>query len=404
MPDDEEWAFEAETDLWDDGETPAQSPEGEPEPSGPTGRDGDSVVTVIVSPDGEVRQVRLTEDWKSKVDPRGLHSGVLTAANAATVEALAQRAREVQENPPSPVRGNADETPLTAQDVLLLDDAVRRELEQFSTRISSVGLGVVSAESSGGQVSGSAQGGRYLSLDLDATCGRSRDRRHHHRDRGTAGRDRNRAELHSGQGRRSRRPMGTDEHHDHVAPRRLAGQQLIMTHFPMDPRTYVWLPPRLATKIRRTLPLLGGVTTLVALAMCVAVPVLGYSLPTSHSATNGISVMFGMFSAVLLLMSGIALVFAPAWVEVGHHPGGAMSVGPLCGGSVSVVVLPLFFFFYSGGLTWSEPQADGDIQITFGIFVFMMMPLIAVALGVVDAVVGWPLLRPSPRTIQRYAR
>ncbi|WP_372672110.1 hypothetical protein [Amycolatopsis kentuckyensis] len=187
-----------------------------------------------------------------------------------------------------------------------------------------------------------------------------------------------------------------------------------MADFRMDPRAYVWIPPRLAAKLKRTLPLLGAVTTVVALAMCVAVPVMGYTLPTSENVTNGISVMLGMFSAVLLLMSGIALLFAPTWVEVGHHPGGtghilrlrpaSMSVGPLCGGGVSVVVLPLFYLFYSSGLTWSEPQAEGDVQITFGIFVFLIMPLIAFALGVVDVVVGWPVLRPSPRTIQRYAR
>jgi len=186
-----------------------------------------------------------------------------------------------------------------------------------------------------------------------------------------------------------------------------------MADFTMDPRAYVWIPPRLATKLKRTLPLLGGVTTVVALAMCVAVPVLGYTLPTSGDVTNGISVMLGVFSAVLLLMSGIALLFAPTWVEVGHYPGGtghilrlrpaAMSVGPLCGGSVSVVVLPLFYLFYATPLTWAAPPSEEYTQITFGIFVFMIMPLIAFALGVVDAVVGWPVLRPSPRTIQRYA-
>ncbi|WP_290056066.1 hypothetical protein [Amycolatopsis solani] len=187
-----------------------------------------------------------------------------------------------------------------------------------------------------------------------------------------------------------------------------------MDHFPIDPRAYVWLPPRLTAKLKRTLPLLGGLTTVVALAMCVAVPVLGYTLPSSHSVTSDIPVICGLFSAVMLLMSGIALLFAPAWVEVGHHPGGtghilrlrpaSASIGPLCGGSVSVVGLPLFYLFYSGNLTWSEPQAAGDIQITSGIFVFMIMPLVAVALGVVDVVVGWPVLRPSQRTIQRYAR
>ncbi|MBE8521601.1 hypothetical protein ILP97_29630 [Amycolatopsis sp. H6(2020)] len=190
-----------------------------------------------------------------------------------------------------------------------------------------------------------------------------------------------------------------------------------MDDYLIDPRAYVWLPPRLAAKLKGTLPLLGGVTTVIALAMCVAVPVLGYTLPTSHDAANGIPVIFGMFSAVMLLMSGIALLFAPAWVEVGHYPGGtghilrlrpaAVSVGPLCGGAVSIVGLPLFYLFYTAPLTWSDPGPDnphGYIRITFGIFVFMVMPLIAVVLGVVDVIVGLPVLRPSPQTLRRYHR
>lgn len=169
MPDDDDWAFEAEIDLWDDGERPAPADEDEPDATDPAGRDPDAVVTVVVSPDGSVERVRLAEDWKRRVDPRGLDTSVLSATNAATVEALVRQAREVQENPPSPPRADADETPLTARDVLRLSDAVNAELEEFAARASAVHTGVVSAESGGGHVSGTAQGGRYLSLDLDPT-------------------------------------------------------------------------------------------------------------------------------------------------------------------------------------------------------------------------------------------
>lgn len=199
-----------------------------------------------------------------------------------------------------------------------------------------------------------------------------------------------------------------------VAPAALRHAEAVYT--PMDSRAYVWIPPRMVAKLKRTLPLLGAVTTAVALAMCVAVPVMGYSLPTQHSATNGISVMVAMFSAVLLLMSGVALLFAPTWVEVGHHPGGSghilrlrpasVSVGPLCGGAASIVGLPLFYLFYATPLTWSDPGPDnphGYIKITFGIAVYLLMPLVAFALGVVDVAIGWPLLRPSRETIHRYS-
>ncbi|MGW5724257.1 hypothetical protein ACWEVP_49410 [Amycolatopsis sp. NPDC003865] len=167
MPDDEEWAFENEIDLWDDDEGQPQV-EAEREPDGPTGRDADAVVTVTVSPDGEIQQVRLAGDWKSKVDPRGLHANVLAAANAATIEALGRRAREVRENPPQRPRGNADETPLNARDVLRLSDAVRAEVDGVSARLALIDR-PVDATSSGGHVTGTAQSGRFVSLDVDST-------------------------------------------------------------------------------------------------------------------------------------------------------------------------------------------------------------------------------------------
>lgn len=167
MPDDEEWVFEAETDLWDDGESPSPS-EAEPEPDGPAGRDEDSVVTVTVSPEGEVRQVKLAEDWKNKVDPRGLDASVLTAANAATVDALVRQIRVTPESPPSPPASDADETPLGPQDVLRLGEAVRAEVDGMSARLALADRPVAST-SSGGHVGGTAQSGRYVSLDIDPT-------------------------------------------------------------------------------------------------------------------------------------------------------------------------------------------------------------------------------------------
>jgi DNA-binding protein YbaB len=169
VPDDEDWAFEAETDLWDDGEQPTPPSDDEPEPTDPVGQDADSVVTVVVSPEGAVERVRLAQDWKSRVDPRGLDTNVVAAANAAVLDAVVRQAREVQATPQSQPPADADETPLTAEDVLRLDDAVHAELEEFSAQLASVDVGIVSAESSGGHVSGTAQGGRYLDLDLDPT-------------------------------------------------------------------------------------------------------------------------------------------------------------------------------------------------------------------------------------------
>jgi hypothetical protein len=171
VPDDEDWAFEAEIDLWDDGERPTPPPDDEPDRTDLAGQDPDSVVTVVVSPEGAVERVRLAQDWKSRVDPRGLNTNVLSAANAATAQALLAQTRLRREDPPAtalPDSTRTDETPLAAQDVLRLADAVAAELDEISTRLMAADR-PVSAKSSGGHVEGTAQGGRYLGLELDPT-------------------------------------------------------------------------------------------------------------------------------------------------------------------------------------------------------------------------------------------
>ncbi|UOX86426.1 YbaB/EbfC family nucleoid-associated protein [Amycolatopsis sp. FBCC-B4732] len=167
MPDDEEWAFEAEIDLWDDGESPTRLPDEDAEQPGLTGQDPDRIVTVTVSDDGEVRRVELAADWKAEIDPRVLGARVLTAANAATIDSVGRRAREVRDSPPSAPPADGDETPLTAQDVLRLTDAVDAELESFAVRVSETTAATAFAESGGGHVAGTAENGHYVSLNLD---------------------------------------------------------------------------------------------------------------------------------------------------------------------------------------------------------------------------------------------
>ncbi|RSN61098.1 hypothetical protein DMH01_17850 [Amycolatopsis sp. WAC 04182] len=169
---DERWAFEEELEQDDD---PPRSSAAEPVPAADriSGRDQDGVVIVVVSPAADVLSVELSTDWKQAVDPRGLPSAVTAAANAATISALARQVNDVAENPPAmPTFGAtpasiADESPLSAQDMLRLVDAATAELAQFTQRAAEVVDRRITAESGGGHVRGSVVSGQIVDVEID---------------------------------------------------------------------------------------------------------------------------------------------------------------------------------------------------------------------------------------------
>lgn len=170
--DDERWAFEEELEQDDD---PPRSSSAEPVPEEDriSGQDQDGVVTVVVSPDADVLSVALAQDWKQSVDPRGLHSAVIAAANAATIAALGRQVDEVARNPPAmPTFGAtsasaADESPLGTQDMLRLVDAATAELAQFTQRAATVVNHRITVESGGGHVRGEVSNGQIVAMEID---------------------------------------------------------------------------------------------------------------------------------------------------------------------------------------------------------------------------------------------
>lgn len=167
--DDRRWGFE---DL-DDQEYEAISgrrPDSRPTAPEQTlsGQDADRVVTVHVTPEGEVEAVHLAAGWEQAVDTRALGAGVLTAANAATAAAMVAQVHRIGEQPPpAPAARDADRTPLTRQHVNRLLDAVTADLERFTRRVAEVADRRVSAESAGRHVSGTAQRGQVLEVSVD---------------------------------------------------------------------------------------------------------------------------------------------------------------------------------------------------------------------------------------------
>lgn len=167
------WGFE-EDDEWD---LPDESVE--PVSDGDDllrGTDPDGVVTVAVTENAEVRTVTLAPDWKSAVDPRGLHSNVLAAMNAATMQALARQVEQVglrDANSPGTDAPRVtsdrviDETPITKEDAMRLVDAATADLAEFMSNASAIVDAVISVESAGGHVTVSGRQRYVQTVTID---------------------------------------------------------------------------------------------------------------------------------------------------------------------------------------------------------------------------------------------
>ncbi len=169
--DDGRWGFE-EAEDWE-YEQPARAEEPALDEDRLVGQDPDRIISVTVSPSAEVLTVAVDRDWTRTVDPRGLHSSVLAAANAATMAALARQMENVQQNPPVPPdfvgsqSGAADESPLSPDDMLRLVDAAAIEMNRFTEQAAAVVDRRITAESAGGHLSGAAINGQVVDISID---------------------------------------------------------------------------------------------------------------------------------------------------------------------------------------------------------------------------------------------
>lgn len=160
---------------FEDGDEPGeesrrQAP-AESGPGGLAGRDPDGVVTVAVDESAEVVSVTLTRDWRRLIDPRTLGSAVVTAMNTATMRALA---RQVEQHPPTAAEPapaattpSFDDSRITPDYALRLMDAVSADVERFMRQVEDTVERPVAAQSRGGYVRGTAQGGQVIELTVD---------------------------------------------------------------------------------------------------------------------------------------------------------------------------------------------------------------------------------------------
>ncbi len=166
VEDSRRWGFEEAEDWEHERRTPPLAPQDD----GCVGVDASGAVSVVVELDGCVREVRLTAQWRDTVDPRALNAAVLSAANNATMRALSRsveaRGDLTAAAPPDP-SAEVDETPFTRADAERLFAAVNAELAAFGSRLDQTVNVPVRAESRGGHVSGTAQSGRVVAVEID---------------------------------------------------------------------------------------------------------------------------------------------------------------------------------------------------------------------------------------------
>lgn len=178
----------------------------------------------------------------------------------------------------------------------------------------------------------------------------------------------------------------------------------------------IWIPPRLANRIRRVGTALGAIALTAAFFVGVGMPVIGLVLPTATGLVFGLTASTSVVLGLLLAVSGVTLIKARGWVSLGRHPGGTdflFSTHPAAIGAVvlfstafgSILCSAFFFAGYSGHITWSDGFHSAKVHpVTPSIVLFLLLPALAVVVTLVNVAVGWPLLRPSQRSIRRYAR
>lgn len=139
--------------------------------SEPKASSGEPPVTVEVDDGGLVTSASLATDWKRAVDPRELHTAVLTALQTAVMEVLASKTEQVDLMTTGPTSSSPadvpDTSPLSAGDVQRLLDEVYADVDRFSEQASTRLNRTVSVTSAGGHVRGSATKAQIHDLAID---------------------------------------------------------------------------------------------------------------------------------------------------------------------------------------------------------------------------------------------
>ncbi|WP_233598776.1 hypothetical protein [Amycolatopsis sp. WAC 01375] len=151
--------------------------------------------------------------------------------------------------------------------------------------------------------------------------------------------------------------------------------------------------------VREITTSLGFGTGAVGLVMVVVIQVAGRVLPTSSDGANIVTMGMATFAASALLLSGIAMTTAQSLVRTGYvETAGAILLrgveAALCAGAVFAVAI--FLVFYVPRITSSyEDTPHFRIEVTPGVVMYTLLPVLALVLTIVNAVVAHRLLFPA---------
>ncbi|MFI6303449.1 hypothetical protein ACIBCH_16370 [Amycolatopsis thailandensis] len=176
------------------------------------------------------------------------------------------------------------------------------------------------------------------------------------------------------------------------------------TAWPEEP--YRRLPPAMIGTIREVSTSLGIGTGAIGLVMVIVIQIAGRVLPTSTDGANVVTMGMASFAAGALLLSGIAMLIARTLVRTGQIDTKGTIIlrgveAGLCGGAI--FAMAAFLVFYVPRIASSyEDSPQARIDVTPGIVMYTLLPVLAMILTIVNLVVSHRLFFPTMEKVRKH--
>ncbi|WP_245193160.1 hypothetical protein [Amycolatopsis alba] len=176
------------------------------------------------------------------------------------------------------------------------------------------------------------------------------------------------------------------------------------TAWPTEP--YRRLPAGMISTIREIATSLGAGTGAVGLVMVIVIQIAGRILPTASDGANVVTMGMATLTAGASLLSGIVMLISRTLVRTGYvDTKGAILLrgfeAGLCAGAI--FAMTVFLLFYVPGVAGSGRYNPQDrIEVTPGIVMYTLLPVLAMILTVVNLVVAHRLLFPTVKKVQEH--
>ena len=179
-----------------------------------------------------------------------------------------------------------------------------------------------------------------------------------------------------------------------------------MNPYPPSVPPVRWLPPALVRAIRITGIRWGSASAGIGLLVVIAVPVFGYTLPTSYDVTTGLTVGLGVIAGVCLTLSGVGLMVSRSYVVGGYlrYRKEYTVLGVQLGTVVPAWLATVgFVLWYVVSVTTSGDYSGvGQLRFTVPTVLYLSVPVVAAVINSVNLIVVFSLFFPSSRRLSRY--